>query len=160
MARKDKRRTPKTRFDIDLKAGKPDLAAVFKEINRMIDSAARSRRKRKSELTRTGEIKGLGSKRVKAAYGFSIKLDRPERRSPRVRLLEKSDRIVIISQTAGAGKEKIGIKVKDRIVEVGTGDSGKKYHQKIRLPSAVKKRPLRSTYRNGVLKITLAKAKE
>lgn len=160
MERKKKRAAPKTRFDIDLKTRKPDLGAVFKEINRLIDSAARSRRKGRSELTRAGEIKGLGSKGVKAVYGFSIKLDRPKPGSPRVQLLDKADTIVIISRIAGVGKETIGIKVKDRVVEVAAGDSGKKYHQKIRLPSAVKKRPLRSTYRNGVLKITLAKAKK
>jgi HSP20 family molecular chaperone IbpA len=159
MERKKKRTAPKTHVDVDLKAGKPDLGAIFKEINRMIDSAARSRRKRKSELTRTGEIKAAGTKKRKAIYGFSVELEKSRLRSPSIRLLEKADQIVLTARIPGAKKENIKIKLKNRILQLTAGDSGKKYHKKIPLPSRVKKRPLRSTYRNGVLKITLAKGK-
>jgi HSP20 family molecular chaperone IbpA len=159
MERKKKKATPKTHVDVDLKAGKPDLGAIFKEINRMIDSAARSPRKRKSGFTRTGEIKGAGTKKLKAIYGFSVELERSRLRPPGIRLEEKADQIVITARIPGAKKENINIRLKNRILQLTAGDSGRKYHKKIPLPSRVKKRMLRSTFRNGVLKITLAKAK-
>jgi HSP20 family molecular chaperone IbpA len=160
MERKKKRRVPKTHFDVDLKAGKPDLGAILKEINRMIDSAARSPRKRKSGFTRTGEIKGVGTKKLKAIYGFSVELEKSRFRPPRIRLLEKADKIVITAPIPGAKKQNINVGLKNRILQLTAGDSGRKYHKKIPLPSRVNKRMLRSTYRNGVLKITLAKAKK
>lgn len=181
MFKKKGRKEEETGFDIDLGAGKLNLGGVFKGISNLIDLAAKLQREGKSEFSRTGEIKGLGPKGAKGVYGFSIKLgglagESPqvetfgnikkdekgapvvdEVREPLVDLFDEADKIVIVAEIPGVEEGKIKVEVKDDIVELEAEDSDKKYHKEILLPSKVKKESLRSTYKNGVLEITLTK---
>jgi HSP20 family protein len=179
---KNKRKTEeKTGFNIDLGGGTFGLGGIFKGIGNLIDLVARLQQKGKSEFSRTGEIKGLGPKRAKAVYGFSIKLGglagespqfetfgnvkRDEKgaavvdevREPLVDLFDEADKIVVIAEIPGVEEQKIKIHAKDDILELKAEDSDKKYHKEILLPSKIKKESLHSTYKNGVLKITLTK---
>lgn len=72
-------REGKFRCDIDMSTGKLHLGRLLKEIYDLIKQAAKSRKKRRSEISRTGEIKGLVSRKVRVLYGFSIKLGQPAR---------------------------------------------------------------------------------
>jgi len=181
MFKKKKKTEEETGFDIDLGAGKLNLGGVFKGISNLIELAAKLQREGKSEISRSGEISGLGSKGAKAVYGFTvnfgglagqspqvetfgnIKKDEKgapvvdEVREPLVDLFDETDKIVIIAEIPGVEEEKIKVEVKDDILELKAEDSDKKYHKEILLPSKVKKKSLRSTYKNGVLEITLTK---
>ena len=181
MDKRKKKTEEKTGLDIDLGAGKLGLGGVFKGISNLIDLAAKLQQEGKSEFSRTGEIKGLGPKGAKAVYGFSIKLGElagespqvetfgnikkdekgtpvvEEVREPLVDLFDEEDKIIIIAEIPGVEEEKIKIEVKDDILELKAEDSDKKYHKEILLPSKVKKESVRSTYKNGVLEITLFK---
>ena len=181
MDKKRKKTEEKTGFDFDLGTGKPGLGGIFKGIGNLIDLAAKLQREGKSEFSRTGEIKGLGSKGAKAVYGFSIKLgglagESPqvetfgnikkdekgapvveEVREPLVDIFDEADKITIIAEIPGVEEEKIKIDIKDDILELEAEDSDKKYHKEVLLPSKVKKKSLCSTYKNGVLKITIPK---
>jgi HSP20 family molecular chaperone IbpA len=183
MAAKRKSKGQKDHIDIQLGKEKPDLAGVLKQIGKVIDSAAKSHPKGESEFSRTGKILGLGTREARAVYGFSIKVRKLEGRSPRVGtsgsvkrekkrtsakrvrkpsvdLVDEAGKIRIIAQIPGTKKEKIKIKVGPDVLELKAAGSEGKYSKKIPLPSKVKKKPLRSTYRNGVLRITLGKAKK
>lgn len=72
-------------------------------------------------------------------------------------VFDEADRVTIIAEIPGVEEKNIKIEVKDDILELEAEDSDKKYHKEILLPSKVKKDSLRSTYKNGVLKITLTK---
>jgi len=181
MFKKKKKTEEETGFDIDLGAGKLNLGGVFKGISNLIDLAAKLQREGKSEFSQTGEIKGLGSKGAKAVYGFTlnfgglagqspqvetfgnIKKDEKgaavvdEVREPLVDLFDEADKIVVIAEIPGVEEEKIKIELRDDVLELKAEDSDKKYHKEILLPSKVKKKSLRSTYKNGVLEITLTK---
>jgi HSP20 family protein len=181
MFKKKKKTEEETGFDIDWGVGKLNLGGVFKGISNLIDLAAKLQREGKSEFSHTGEIKGLDSKRAKAVYGFTlnfgglagespqvetfgnIKKDEKgvpvveEVREPLVDLFDETDKVVIIAEVPGVEEEKIKIEVKDDILELKAEDSDKKYHKEILLPSKVKKKSLCSTYKNGVLEITLTK---
>lgn len=181
MGKNRKKTEEKTGFDFDLDTGKLGLGGVFKGIGNFIDLVAKLQREGKSEFSRTGEIKGLGSKGAKAVYGFSVKLgglagESPqvetfgnikkdekgtavveEVREPLVDVFDEADKITIVAEIPGVEEKKIKIEVKDDILELEAEDSDKKYHKEILLPSKVKEKSLYSTYRNGVLRITLTK---
>ncbi len=165
----------------DWGAEKLSLGGVFKGISNLIDLAAKLQQEGKSEISHSGEIKGLGSKGAKAVYGFSIKLgglagESPqvetfgnikkdkkgapvveEVREPLVDIFDEANKITIIAEIPGVEEEKIKIEIKDDILELKAEDSDKKYQKEILLPSKVKEESVRSTYKNGVLKITLTK---
>jgi len=181
MFKKKKKTEEKAGFDIDLGAGELNLGGVFKGIGNLIDLATKLQQEGKSEFSRTGEIKGLGTKGVKGVYGFSVKLgglggESPqvetfgnikkdekgapvvdEVREPLVDLFDESNKIIIVAEIPGVEEEKIKIEVKEDILELNAENSDKKYHKEILLPSKVKKESVRSTYKNGVLEITLTK---
>jgi HSP20 family protein len=181
MDKRKKKTEEKTGLDIDLGAGKFNLGGVFKGIGNLIELVAKLQQEGKSEFSRTGEIKGLGPKGAKAVYGFSIKLGElagespqvetfgnikkdekgtpvvEEVREPLVDLFDEEDKIIIIAEIPGVEEEKIKIEVKDDILELKAENSDKKYHKEILLPSKVKKESVRSTYKNGVLEITISK---
>ena len=187
MEKKKKKAEEKSGFDVDLSAGsiggaeKLGLGGVFKGISNLIDLAAKLQQEGKSEFSRTGEIKGLGPKGIKGVYGFSVKLggltgESPqvetfgnikkdkkgapvveEIREPLVDLFDEADKIIIVAEIPGVEEEKIKIDVEGDILELRTENSDKKYHKEILLPSKVKKESIRSTYKNGVLEITLTK---
>jgi len=181
MNKTKKKTDTKTGFDIDLGGEKLGLGGIFKGIGNLVDLATKLQQEGKSEFSRTGEIKGLGSKEAKGVYGFSIKLGglagespqvetfgnikRDEKgapvveevREPLVDVFEEADKIMIVAEIPGVEEEKIEIVVKDDILEVKAEDSDTKYHKEILLPSKVKKETLCSTYKNGVLEITLTK---
>jgi HSP20 family molecular chaperone IbpA len=141
---------------VELGGRKSSLAAVLSQIEKMINSIARQQGRRRSDITRVGEIKGPGSQEVKVVYGFSVKLGEPEA-EPQVNVFPKSGKIRIIARILRVKKDKIKIKLKDDVLEIKAEETGRKYYKKISLPFPVKKRPVRSSYRNGVLRITLAK---
>jgi HSP20 family protein len=181
MGKNKKETEEKTGFDVDLGAEKLSLGGIFKGISNLIDLAAKLQREGKSEISHSGEIKGLGSKGAKAVYGFSIKLgglagESPqvetfgnikkdkkgapvveEVREPLVDVFDEANKITIIAEIPGVEEEKIKIEIKDDILELKAEDSDKKYHKEILLPSKVREESVRSTYKNGVLKITLTK---
>jgi HSP20 family protein len=178
----DKKKTEeKAGFNVNLGARDFSLGGVFKGIGNFIDLVAKLQREGKSEFSRSGEISGLGSKGAKAVYGFSIKLgglagESPqvetfgnikkdekgaavvdEVREPLVDLFDEADKIVVIAEIPGVEEKKIKIELRDDVLELKAEDSDKKYHKEILLPSKIKKESLHSTYKNGVLKITLTK---
>ena len=69
----------KSRHDIDMSKGKLYSGRLLMEINDLIERTAKSNKRKGSEISRTGEIKGLAGSRVRVVYGFSVKLDKPGR---------------------------------------------------------------------------------
>jgi HSP20 family molecular chaperone IbpA len=155
MAKRIRKRKRNSDILVDLVGRRSCLADILGEIDKMINSSARQPGRR-SDITRVGEIKGPGSQEVKVVYGFSVKLGEPEA-EPQVNVFPKSGKIRIIARILRVKKDKIKIKLKDDVLEIKAEETGRKYYKKISLPFPVKKRPVRSSYRNGVLRITLAK---
>ena len=78
MGKRTGSRKRKSRYDIDLRKGEGNPGRLFKEINHLIEQAARSKNSNSSDISLTGEIKGLPSKKDRLLYGFSVK---PEKRA-------------------------------------------------------------------------------
>jgi HSP20 family molecular chaperone IbpA len=156
MAEKGKKTKRRSDILVDLGGSKNSLAAVLREMEKMIKSIARQQGRRRSDITRMGEIKGMDSQEAGLVYGFSLKLEEPED-EPQMNVFPKSGKIGIITKIPRVKKDKIKIKLKDNVLQIKAEDSVQKYYKKISLPFPVKRRLVRSSYRNGVLRITLAK---
>ncbi|MGB2989320.1 MAG: hypothetical protein WBC98_05120 [Candidatus Zixiibacteriota bacterium] len=65
MGRRTGSRKRKSRYDINMSKGENNLGGLFKEIDHLIEQATKSKKKNRSGFSRTGEVKGLASKRVR-----------------------------------------------------------------------------------------------
>jgi hypothetical protein len=70
----------KSRHDIDMSRGRLFPGRLLQEINDLIERTAKSKKRKGSDLSRTGQIKGLTGSRVRVMYGFSTKLEKPPRK--------------------------------------------------------------------------------
>jgi len=80
MGKRTGGRKKESRYDIDMSKGESNLGRLFKEINRLIEQAGKSKGKNNSEISLTGEITGLASKKDRALYGFSTRLEKRAKR--------------------------------------------------------------------------------
>jgi hypothetical protein len=76
MGKRTGSRKKESRYDIDMSKGESNLGRLFKEINHLIEQAARSKNSNNSEISLTGEITGLASRENRVLYGFSVKLEK------------------------------------------------------------------------------------
>jgi HSP20 family protein len=127
-------------------------------------------------VEKKGEIKGL-PKGAKGVYGFSIKTlaGKPvvesfgniretaagpvveEVREPIVDVFDEQDHILVIAELPGVSEDKIKIEVAGDILDITASDRDRKYAKEILLPSKVKKEGMKSSYKNGILEVTLLK---
>ncbi len=156
----------KDRIEIDFFGG------LFKEIGNLIDRASKMGEEGFEE---TGEIKF--PKGGKAVYGISVRtlagkpvIERfgnvketskgpvvEEVREPIVDVFDEKDHILVIAELPGVSEEDIKIEVSGDVFNLTASSKGRKYAKELLLPAKVKAEPLKSSYRNGILEITLEK---
>lgn len=153
------------------------LGGLFKGIGNLIDLVTRLAEEGTEEYSRSGEVTTPGSA-VKGVYGFSIRMGlagkpvvesfgnirQTERgaevvatREPLVDVLDEGDYLVLIAEMPGVEEQDIRLEVEGDILEIDVATRDRRYHKEVLLPSAVDPQSLRSSYRNGVLEIRLAK---
>jgi len=76
MTRRTGSSKKESRHDLDLSKGEGSPSRLFNKLDYLIGQAERSKRKNNSELSLTGRIICLTSKKEKLIYGFSIKLEK------------------------------------------------------------------------------------
>jgi HSP20 family protein len=161
-------------FDFDI--GKVRLGGIFKGISDLI-SLADKVTKEAGEIKKVGEIKGL-PKEAKGIYGFSIKTlagGKPlietfgnikktpkgpvveEIREPIVDVFDEKDHILVIVELPGVSEENIKINLEGDILKLSAENKERKYAKEVLLPSKVKKESMKSSYKNGMLELKLAK---
>lgn len=127
------------------------------------------------EIKQSGEIKGLPSG-ARGVYGFSIrtlvggkpiietfgnikpsaegpKVD--EVREPITDVFDEEGRIQIIVELPGVSEDKMKTEVEGDILKITASDGARKYAKEILLPAKVKPDTLKTSYRNGILEISL-----
>jgi HSP20 family protein len=163
------------KVEIDFGMGKISFGGLFKGLGNLIDLASRLS---EEGVEKRGEIRGL-PKGVKGVYGFSIRTlaGKPviesfgniretakgpvveEVREPIVDVFDEADRILVIAELPGVSENKIKIEVAGDILSLTASDKDKKYAKEILLPGRVKPDSVRTSYKNGILEITLEKQK-
>ena len=160
------------RMNIDL-----GLGGIFKGLGNLVELFAEMAQEGKSELTRTGETKGPG--RTRAMYGFTVKigaggLPQVERfgnvretetgpaveevREPMVDVFDEGNEVVVIAEIPGVQENAIKLEARQDILVLSASDGDRKYSKEVLLPCPVQAETMKSSYRNGILEIRLAKA--
>ena len=163
------------KVEIDFGMGKISFGGLFKGLGNLIDLASKLS---EEGVERRGEIRGL-PKGVKGVYGFSIRTlaGKPvvetfgnikettqgpvveEVREPIVDIFDEEERILVIAELPGVSEGQIKIEIAGDILSLAASDKDRKYAKEILLPSKVKPQPVKSSYKNGILEITLEKEK-
>ena len=160
------------RVNIDL-----GLGGIFKGLGSLIELLGQMAEGDEGELTRTGELKQLG--RTRAMYGFTVKIGaggvpRVERfgnvretemgavveevREPMVDVFDEGQEVVVIAEVPGVEESAIQLEIKEDILLLSASDGGRSYTKEVLLPCKVAAETIKSSYRNGILEIRLAKA--
>ncbi len=128
------------------------------------------------ELHRTDEV-GRGGQ-VRGIYGFSIRpvaggvprvqqfgnvrqtkqgpvID--EVREPLADLFDEGDTLLIVAELPGVNEKDIKVEVDDGHLKLSTTTAQRRYFKDLPLPCLVDGETMKSTYKNGVLEITLRK---
>lgn len=175
MADKEKRSQDENGIEIDFGIGKISFGGLFRGLGNLIDLAAKMN---EEETKEEGEIKGL-PKNVKGVYGFSIRTlaGKPviesfgniretargpvveEIREPIVDVFDEEKRILIIAELPGVSRDKIKIEVAQDILNLTASDTQRRYAKEVLLPDKVRPETMKTTYKNGILEITLEKTK-
>jgi hypothetical protein len=73
MGKRTGSRKKESRYDIDLSKGQSNPGRLFRELDHLIEQAAKSKKRNNSEISLTGQIMGLTPEKGRLIYGFSIK---------------------------------------------------------------------------------------
>ena len=163
-------------FEIDFGIGKLKFGGLFKGIGNLVDLASRLGEEA-GEIKKTGEIGGL-PRDARGVYGFSMRTlagskpvietfgnikDSPqgpvveEVREPIVDVFDEEDHILVIVELPGVDEDDIKIETEGDILKLAaTGKTGK-YAKEVLLPATVTSETMKSTYKNGILEISLPK---
>jgi len=168
-----KKEKDEDKVEIDFGVGKISFGGLFKGLGNLIDLASKLS---EEGVEKKGGIKGL-PKGVKGVYGFSVRTlaGKPvletfgnvretakgpvveEVREPIVDVFDEKDHILVIAELPGVSENEIKIEVVGDILNLVASDKDRKYTKEILLPSKVKASSVKSSYKNGILEITLEK---
>jgi len=160
------------RVNVDL-----GLGGIFKGLGSFIELVGKMAEEGENEWSRTGTAKGPG--RSSVMYGFTVKVGAggmpqverfgnvratergavvEEVREPAVDVFDEGAEVVVIAELPGVGENAIALEVKDDILLLSASDAGREYRKEVLLPCAVQAETVKSSYRNGILEIRVAKA--
>lgn len=95
-------------------------------------------------------------KPVPGRPGLTVK----EAREPLTEVIEEDSEVKVILEIPGVEKESIEIYVADGKLTVSVDSKGKSYYKAVEIPKDVESEKAKTTYRNGILEITLPRKKE
>lgn len=177
---KEKKEPEEEEIEIDFGIGKLSFGGLFKGVGNLIDLVSKMAEEGKTEVSRTGEIKGLGGK-AKGVYGFTVKMGLggiptveqfgniretekgpvvEEVREPIVDVFDEEDKVLVIAEIPGVEEQNIHLDLKGDILSISAEDRDRKYSKEVLLPSAVDTGTMKSSYKNGILEVTFPKAKQ
>ena len=163
------------KVELDFGMGKINLGGLFKGFGNLMDLVSKLS---EEGVERRGEIRGLPNG-AKGVYGFSVRTlaGKPviesfgniketakgpiveEVREPMVDVFDEEDRILVIAELPGVSENEVKIEVAGDILNLTASDRDRKYAKEILLPSKVKPDSMKTSYKNGILEITLEKEK-
>lgn len=149
---------------------------VFRGLGNFVDLLSRMMEEGQTEVSRTGELRGLG--KARGVYGFSVRmglggLPRVEHfgnirvgeegpvveevREPLVDVFDEGPYLRIIAELPGVEREAIQWEAKGDILILTAQGKERKYAKELLLPCPVKAEGIESSYQNGILELKLPK---
>lgn len=86
--------------------------------------------------------------------------DLKEEREPLVDVLEGHEDIRVIAELPGVEKQDIRLYATGRTLTISVDTKERKYHKELELPAEVDPKSARSSYKNGILEVTLRRVEE
>ena len=176
VKKKDKQKDEGLDFDFGI--GKISLGGLFNGIEKLVDLAAELK-KAGGEIKKEGEIDLSHLKEgMKGVFGFSIKTavgGKPivepfgnikktpkgptveEEREPISDVFDEKEEIRVYAEMPGVNQEDVKLDLKGDILDISAQTGDRKYHKEILLPAKVKAETLTSSYKNGILEISIKK---
>ncbi len=172
--------------DEDINEFQKNIGGLFKGLGGFGNLLSKLMEEGVTEISRTGEIKGLKSQNVRGVYGFTIrpglggagrkrvlpKIERfgnikenkgdvvvEESREPIVDVFDEKDSVEIIVEIPGVSEEDIKTEVKDDVLIISAESGDRKYNKEVLLPEGADTKEINSKYKNGILKVILKKNK-
>ena len=158
------------------------LGGLLTGLGNLIELVSEMAEEGKTELTRTGEIRGKGDlKDVRGVYGFTVKVGLggeptvetfgnikktkagpvvEEMREPLVDVFDEAEAIRIIAELPGVEPADIRVELRDDILTVTAEGKERKYTKEILLPAKGRADSLKTSYRNGILEVVIEKARK
>ena len=175
MAGKKEDKKDNDRIEIDFGTGKVGFGGLFKGIGNLIDLASRVN---EEGINRHGEIKGL-PEGARGVYGISVRTlsGKPvieafgniresakgpsvaETWEPIVDVFDEKDHILVVAELPGVTQDKIKVEVNGDMLNITATGTRRKYAKEVLLPAKVKTDSIKTSYKNGVLEVTLEKGK-
>ena len=87
-------------------------------------------------------------------------IDIKEKREPLADVMETDGEVKVIVELPGVEKEDIKLHGTERSLTISVDTRQRKYHKEVELPAKVDPKEAKSSYKNGVLEVTLQKQKE
>ena len=94
------------------------------------------------------------------ARPWGAPFDLREEREPLVDVLEGNEDIRVIAELPGVEKQDIRLHATERTLTISVDAKERKYHKELELPAEVDPKSARSSYKNGVLEVTLRRVEE
>jgi len=158
------------------------LGDLFRGIGDLVELLKEMETEGKTEVTRTGELRGKGRlKDLKGVYGFSVKVGLggeptvetfgnikkgeagavvEEVREPLVDVFDEKEAMRVIAELPGVEANDINVELEGDILTIAAEGRDRKYNKEILLPAKGKRESLKTSYRNGILEVTVAKARK
>jgi len=87
-------------------------------------------------------------------------IDVKEEREPLVDIVDTDGEMKVIVELPGVEKEKIKLSGTEDKLTISVDDPDRKYYKEIDIPAKVAPKKAKTTYKNGVLEVTIAKIEE
>lgn len=103
-------------------------------------------------------IKEFGNLRpTRRAKPWEPPFDLKEEREPLVDVIEGDTDVRVIAELPGVEKEDIKLHATETSLTIDVAAKERRYHKELELPAEVDPKDAKSTYRNGILEVTLVK---
>jgi HSP20 family protein len=174
----EKEKETKEGKDVALEIGGLSFRGLMKGLGNLADLVSKLIEEGETEMTRTGEIKGLDREGITGVYGFRIRTlaggephiesfgnikktpqgPRVEEVSePLVDVFDEPEAVVVIAELPGVEQSDIHLEIKGDILDLKAEGEKRKYRKEVLLPTLVDPPSITSSYKNGILEIKLAK---
>jgi HSP20 family protein len=80
-----------------------------------------------------------------------------EQREPLIDVIATNGEVKVVAELPGVNKEDIKLHILDDILTIAVETTSRKYYKEVKLPSEVKTANARTSFKNGVLELTLQK---
>jgi len=144
----------------DLVKGLEDSDAFqerLKEINKKVDAKLRETPLKEVRRSIIPPKTAFSAKTLAGKPFFKEEVEKPTKKDIIVDIFDEAKQLVIIAELPGVREKDIEIKLMDNVLVLSVDTASRNYYKEVSLPCRATNK-ISSTYKNGILQVTLEKA--